>query len=140
MTLPMISDTDLDKAVLHILLRHVGKAHALDRWTLVEMIDVDPVPNHLRNDDHPIDRLIRASVSRLRMQGYLICDLGDGAGRYMASTPDEFWEFYSYYVKPIKSRATVIREMKKSAIRQFPNLMQPSLFTVIEQVDDWEVV
>lgn len=136
----VITDTDLDKAVLHLLLPRVGKEHAFERWSLVEKIDGQPVPAHLRNDDHPVDRLIRASVSRPRSQGYLICDLGNGNGRYLAANADEFWEMYSSYIKPIKSRAAVARAMKKAALIRFPNLLQPSLFAVIESVDDLEVV
>jgi hypothetical protein len=104
------------------------------------MVDVDPVPTHLRNDDHPVDRLIRASVARLRSQGHLICDLGDGNGRYVAVNADEFWEMYGSYIKPIKTRALVAKAMKKAAELQFPNLLQPSLFSVIERVEDLEVV
>lgn len=136
----LITDTDLDKAVLHILLRHVGKQNALERWTLVEMIDVDVVPMHLRNDDHPVDRLIRSSVARLRSQGHLICDLGDGNGRYMAKSAEEFWEMYAAYIKPIRTRAAVAKAMKKAAERQFPSLMQPSLFSAVLSVDELESV
>lgn len=72
------------------------------------------------------------AVGRLRKQGHLICDLGDGAGRWIASTADEFWEFYRYYVKPIKAKAEVARALKKSAEAQFPDMMQPSLFDYAE--------
>ena len=85
-----------------------------------------------QNDDNFYDREIRYSVGRLRTEGHLICDLGDGAGRWMAANEKEFWEFYSYYVKPIKSRAETIRAMKKAAEQKWPNLMQPSLFDMAE--------
>lgn len=127
-----MTNEELDRAVLHFLLRCQGKANAMDRWELVEKVFGKPVPPEERNDDNLADRDIRYSVGRLRKQGHLICDLGDGAGRWMASTADEFWEFYRYYVKPIKAKAEVARALRKSAEAQFPNLMQPSLFDYAE--------
>lgn len=118
----------LDRNVLHILLRHQGKAYAIDRWELVKEIFGGPVLPEFQNDDNMYDRDIRYAVGRLREAGHLICDLGDGKGRWMAANESEWWEFYAYYVKPIKSRAEVIRAMKKAAQERWPNLMQPSLF------------
>lgn len=127
-----MTNEELDRTVLHILLRHQGKANRIDRWELVEQVYGGPVLPEYQNDDNFYDREIRYSVGRLRAEGHLICDLGDGAGRWMASTEAEFWEFYSYYVKPIKSRADVARALKKAALKKFPNLMQPSLFDYAE--------
>lgn len=127
-----MTNEQLDREVLHILLHHQGKANRIDRWDLAEQVFGGSVLPEHRNDDNQYDRDIRYSVGRLRAQGHLICDLGDGAGRWMASTEAEFWEFYSYYVKPIKSRADVARALKKSAQEKFPNLMQPSLFDFAE--------
>lgn len=127
-----LTNDQLDWAVLHFVLRHQGKANAIGRWELVEQVFGEPVPPEERNDGNLRDRDIRYAVGRLRKQGYLICDLGDGAGRWMASTAEEFWEFYHYYVKPIKAKAEVARALKKSADEQFPNLMQPSLFDLAE--------
>lgn len=135
-----MTNEELDRFVLHILLRHAGKENRIGRWELVQQVFNGTVLAEFQNDDNPYDREIRYSVGRLRSEGHLICDLGDGAGRWMASSEQEFWEFYSYYVKPIKARASVAREMKKAAMKRFPNLLQPSLFTVIETVEDLEVV
>lgn len=127
-----MTNDELDRTVLHFLLRCQGKAHSADRWSLVEQVFGEPVPLEERNDDNLRDREIRYSVNRLRMAGHLICDLGNGAGRWMAATEDEFWEFYNYYIKPIKSRADVARAMKKAALEKFPDLLQPSLFDLAE--------
>lgn len=118
----------LDHQVLFILEMHKGKANRIDRWDLVEKVTGERVPEPFRNDDHPADRDIRYSVGRLRKAGHLICDLGDGSGRWMAANEAEFWEFYRYYVKPIEARAEVARALKAAAREQFPNLLQPSLF------------
>lgn len=134
----LMSDDDLDANVLFYLNQHIGKKNRMDRWELVEKIFNIHVPAPLRNDDHPQDRTIRESVSRLRAKGHLICDLGDGGGRWIAENEAEFGEFYAYYIKPIQARATVARAMKKAAERQFPSILQPSLFgapVVLEEVE-----
>lgn len=123
-----MTNDKLDRAVLNILIFHEGKRNRIERWELVERVFGVAVTANEQNDDNLLDRDIRYAVGRLRARGYLICDLGDGAGRWMASTEAEFWEFYSYYVKPIKARAEVARALKKAARERFPNLMQPSLF------------
>ncbi len=122
----------LDRDVLHILLLHQGKSNRIGRWELVERVFGGPVLPEFQNDDNLYDRDIRYSVGRLRAAGYLICDLGDGTGRWMAANEKEFWEFYGYFVKPIKSKAEVARALKKSAQQKWPNLMQPSLFDAVE--------
>src|SRR5688572_19502334 len=123
-----MTNDELDRGLLHILLRHRGKKNAIGRWELVEKVYGQPVPMELQNDDNLQDRDIRYAVARLRTAGHLICDLGTGSGRWIAADEKEFWEFYSYYVKPIKSRAEVARALKKAAEIEFPNLRQPALF------------
>jgi hypothetical protein len=126
------SEADLDKYLLYVLNSHVGKEKAVERWDLVETVFGEHVPAPLRNDDHPQDRDIRYAIGRLRKQGHLICDLGDGNGRYLAATEAEFWELYNYYVKPIKARAEVARAMRKAAIHRWPNALQYSMFNTDE--------
>lgn len=131
MTTPM-SDEELDRAITFEMSYHEGKQNRIDRWDLVEKVFRVQVPPQERNDDNLLDRAIRMSVSRLRSKGWLICDLGDGQGRYMAQSVDEFWEFYSFFVKPIRSKAETARAMKEFAKRRWPNLLQPSLFDLGE--------
>jgi hypothetical protein len=128
--MPTLSQAELDVEVLFILGQHVGKENAVNRWEMVRIIDGKPVPFHLQNDDNPRDREIRFAIGRLRAAGHLICDLGDGNGRYMAANEAEFWELYSYYVKPIKARAEIALALKKSAARRWPNVLQMSLFNL----------
>ena len=127
-----MTNEELDREVLFILLRHQGKENRVDRWELVERVFGEPVEPLLRNDNNLYDRDIRYAVGRLRAAGHLICDLGDGAGRWMAATEKEFWEFYGYFIKPIKSRSDVARALKTSAQKRWPNLMQPSLFDLAD--------
>ena len=126
--MPPRNDDELDREVRFVLGMHVGQMNAIERWDLVERVFGEVVPMELRNDDNLQDREIRYSVGRLREQGLLICDLGDGGGRWTAANETEFWKFYSYYTKPIEARARVARKMKEAAARMLPNLNQPSLF------------
>ncbi len=130
--LALIQDSQLDREVLYVLQFHIGKGNAIERWDLVERITGEYVPEAFRNDDNPDDRKIRMAVSRLRAEGHLICDLGDGNGRYIAANEKEFWELYHYYVKPIKVRVEIARAMKQAALRKWPDLNQPSLFDTLE--------
>ena len=123
-----LTDDALDRSLLYILGQHIGKEKAVDRWDLVETVFGEYVPEQFRNDSHPLDREIRYAVNRLRKAGHLICDLGNGKGRYIAKNEAEFWELYNYYVKPIKERAEVARAMKKAAVVRWPNALQFSMF------------
>lgn len=129
--MPKITDEQLERELIFILNQHVGKGNAINRWELVAKL-FEPVPLYLQNDDNIQDREIRYAVSRLRAQGHLICDLGNGNGRYLAANEAEFWELYTYYLKPIQSRSAVLRAMKKAAQAKWPNVLQPSLFSFDE--------
>lgn len=121
------TDEKLDEMVLYFLSKHVGKNNRIERWTLVERVFGVHVPEFERNDANRMDRDIRHSVRRLRNKGHLICDMGEGGGRWLAETKEEFWEFYAYFIKPIASKAQTARAMKKSADLQF-NILQMPMF------------
>jgi len=131
--MPRKLDNDqLDREVLFILNQHIGKENAIDRWLMVFDVFGERVLPAQQNDAHPLDRAIRYSINRLRKQSHLICDLGDGNGRYLAANEEEFWEQYRYYASPIKERAEVLHAMKKAAQAKWPNVLQPSLFDAFE--------
>lgn len=128
----------LDELVLYFLSRHVGEGNKIERWTLVERVYGVSIPAIERNDRNGLDRNVRESVSRLRNQGELICDVGNGEGRWMAANIDEFWKFYAYFVSPISAKAYTARVLKKSALEKF-NQLQLSLFgAVVPHGDDFE--
>lgn len=131
-----VNADQLDKNVLFVLSQHVGKQNAIPRWEMAEKIFNIQIPRTAQNDDNVQDREIRYAIGRLRGQGYLICDLGDGNGRYLAETETEFWEMYNAYVKPIRTRAGVARAMKLAAQKKFPNLLQPALFDFERSIDE----
>jgi hypothetical protein len=54
--------------------------------------------------------------------------MGDGKGRFIASTEEEYRAFRSSYLKPLVSRAQVVHAMDKHAVEKWPNVLQPALF------------
>jgi len=133
-----MSDEELDKMVLYFLSSHVGENNKIDRWALAERVYGVSIPAIERNDKNSLDRNVRESVSRLRNKGELICDVGNGQGRWMAANIDEFWKFYAYFVSPISAKANTARILKKSALQKF-NQLQPSLFgSLIPQHEAFE--
>ena len=60
------------------------------------------------------------------------CFLNDGKGRFLAHSSKEYLDFRSSYLKPLRSRADVIRAMDKFAEQTWPNLLQPTLFNLDE--------
>jgi hypothetical protein len=133
--MPKVDDT-LDRSLLYVLNQHIGKSNAIERWDLVETITGKRVPEPMRNDSNVDDREIRYAVNRLRKEGYLICDMGNGNGRYLAANENEFWEHYGSYVKPLRERAEVARAMKKAALKKWPNAAQIGMFSM----DDFETM
>lgn len=123
-----MTDEQLDNALLYILRQHIGKESAVDRWDMVEIIFGEHVPEPFRNDKNDQDRQIRYAVSRLRIAGHFICDMGDGDGRYLAKDEKEFWAFYSFFISPIKTRVTAAKSMLKAAVKKWPNALQFSMF------------
>ena len=119
-------DDDLDRMVFRVLIRHWGKANAVKRWELVAQICGEEAAA-VQSDENSHDRRIRKSKERLRRQGHIICDLGDGSGCFMAATEEEYQAFRSAYGSHAFPILETIREMDKAAQRQWPNAMQPRL-------------
>jgi hypothetical protein len=140
--MPKMDNDKLDEMVLYFLSRHVGEQNKIDRWTLAERVYGVSIPAIERNDKNSFDRNVRESVSRLRNRGELICDVGNGQGRWMAANIDEFWKFYAYFVSPISAKAYTARVLKKAALQKF-NQQQPSLWSapipVAEDFEDLEL-
>ncbi len=121
-----LADLELDTELRRILTEHCGHQSAIERWTLVSRIfGADAA--HPRNDDNFADRRIRESVARLRGTGMLICDLGDGHGRYLATTADEYRAFRSRYGSAAFQVMETLRAMDQAANQKFPNSLQPAL-------------
>jgi hypothetical protein len=120
------SDEQLDKDVLHLLKQHQGQEHPLGRWETVARL-FGPAAAYPQTDDNLYDRQIRESVARLRRRGVLVCDMGDGRGRFLAANLAEYDAFRAYYGSGIFERMETIREMDDAARREFPDELQPRL-------------
>jgi hypothetical protein len=130
-SIPQFTNDELDILVRREFESHRGRENAIKRWNLVTRIfgvGAD-VP---QNDDNLQDRAIRSSVERLRSHGVLILDLNDGRGRWLCTSQEEYWEFRTRYLKPLRARANTIKLMDRAAREKYPNLLQPSLFDVDE--------
>lgn len=123
---PKLSEDQLDAEVLFQLKRHLGKGHPIGRWELVEKI-YGITASFPRNDGNVYDRKIREAVNRLRKQGVLICDMGDGAGRFLPESMDEYRAFRTKFTSFAYDIIETAKEMDKAAITEFPDGLQPKL-------------
>ena len=82
---------------------------------------------HHQNDNHHGDRHIRESVERLRKQGVLICDMGDGVGRYLPETVEEYRAFRAKYSSRAFAIIDTVREMDEAAKSEWSEFEQPRL-------------
>jgi len=124
--MPKLTDEQLDQEVLYWLKQHKGKQNPMGRWELVERI-FGMEAARVQSDDNLFDRQIRESVARLRRSGVLICDMGDGHGRYLAATVEEYQTFRQYYGSGAFEKLATIREMDKAAEGEWPNALQMRL-------------
>lgn len=128
------TDEQLDREVAFLLRSHRGKENAVNRWEMVEYL-FGVGSSYPRNDSNYADRRVRESIERLR-QSMLICDLGDGNGRYLADTYAEYVEFRAKYVSrafPIMQTAAAMDKVAREAftaeyLEHERDQMQPSLF------------
>lgn len=120
------TDAELDREVLFVMNMHRGQENAVSRWELVEKVfgrDAALV----RSDGNTYDRQLRQSISRLRMRGHIICNLGEGSGYFLATTPEEYQAFRSYFGAHAFPIMETIRELDKAAEEKWPNPLQPRL-------------
>lgn len=123
---PRLTDEQLDQAVLFWIKQHRGRTNPIGRWELVAKI-YGPVLPQDQNDNHPGDRHIRESVERLRKKGVLICDMGDGVGRYLPETVEEYRAFRAKYSSRAYAIIATVNEMDEAAKQEWPDLLQPRL-------------
>lgn len=124
--MPTFTDEQLDREVLYWLKQHRGRQNPMGRWELVTRI-FGMEAARVQSDDNPADRQIRESVARLRRSGLLICDMGDGHGRYLAATVEEYQAFRQYYGAGAFEKLATIREMDKAAEEVWPDALQMRL-------------
>lgn len=117
---------DLHEIIKYELTHHIGRTNAVERWWLVRKIfglGAD-IP---QTDDNINDRRIRRAIEILRREGMLICNSGDGLGWYLAGDEDEYRAFRQSYGSHAFPIMKTIAQMDKTALRQWPNALQPKL-------------
>jgi len=122
-----ISKDELDHEVLYVLMNHQGAENAIDRWKLAETVFEEIQWKEAQNDDNSSDRQCRHSIERLRHQGHIICNTGNGHGYYMAKTVEEYQAFRNNYGAHAFPIMEAIREMDKAAENKWPNPLQPRM-------------
>jgi hypothetical protein len=121
------TDEQLEREVLRLILPHRGIGNRLDRWELVERI-FGAEARHPEDDGNMHDRKVRGAVESLRRKGYLICDMGDGAGRWMAASMEEYQDFRRKYGSSAFTIIETVREMDRAAEDMFElTALQPRL-------------
>jgi hypothetical protein len=125
--MPKYTDEQLDREVLFLLKQHLGQKNPIGRWEIVARL-FGPEACAPRNDDNLADRQVRESVARLRKAGVLVCDMGDGAGRFLAQSLEEYQAFRLKYGSRAYEVLETLREMDKAAGQLWPNVLQPALF------------
>jgi hypothetical protein len=131
----LMTDTELEEKLKRVLAAHVGRENAIPRWELVVEC-FGPGSDIPRTDDNLYDRAVRVGVERLRIDhGVFVLDMNDGRGRFLARDDKEYWAFRVTYLKPLQARARVIKALDGHARQKWPNLMQPSLFDIPENLE-----
>lgn len=120
------TDEQLDREVLFLLKLHTGKHNPVGRWEMVIRIYGDDAILPQTNDNMA-DRQIRESIARLRTSGVLVCDMGDGSGRFLAMSLDEYQAFRLKYGGRAYEVLETLREMDKAARQIWPDVLQPRL-------------
>jgi hypothetical protein len=122
------SEEGLDRAVQFNLYQHRGQANGIRRETLVyELFGVQVADV---TDADSFDRNIRDAIERLRNQGHLICNLGDGSGYFIASSVGEYQAFRLRYGKHAFPILATIKQMDRAAAETWQDPLQPRLFEV----------
>lgn len=124
--MPTLTDDQLDANVLYFLKKHRGKANPIGRWELVAKI-YGPEAALPEDDSNRADREIRESVKRLRRAGVLICDMGDGRGRFLADNKAEYDAFRTYFGAAAFEKMETLRAMDDAVVCEFPDEQQPRL-------------
>lgn len=122
----ILTDSELDREVRFVIYQHKGGQNAVRRWDLtLRIFGEDAVLD--RSDGNTYDRQLRKSIERLRRQGHLICNLGNGDGYFLASTKDEYQDFRSVYGAHAFPIMETIRALDQAAGQKWPNPLQPGL-------------
>ena len=122
-----LSDDALDHEVLYQLMQHIGQQNAIERRTLMERVYGLGLTVPADLDANIFDRQVRRSIERLRHQGHLIANMGNGDGYYVISKLEEYQAFRAMYVSHAVPIMEAARQMDREAERKWPNPAQPRM-------------
>jgi DNA-binding transcriptional regulator PaaX len=110
----------LDYAILQVLLRHHGRAHAVSRNSLLSQVGRFNVK----------ERILRDRIKQLRRAGFLIGSApGEDGGYYLITDAQEFEDFMrEEFMAKIGDMSETVKAMRYAAAEQFgPAIEQPYL-------------
>jgi hypothetical protein len=105
---------ELDRTVLRILQRHVGKAARIEREFLVAMVygDASPYVNTVH------DRRVREAIERLRERHVILSSSGCG-GYWLPESQEEAQEFIREMENRARKELHTVSQMRKLLWKQF---------------------
>lgn len=116
---------ELDRAVLRVLRRHVGKEARISRGDLVDAIygvhSVTDDPNQVG------DRRVRASIERLREKWVILSSSGSG-GYWLPESESEAQDFIAEMESRAMKMLQTTGRMKRNLREQFETRMQMELW------------
>lgn len=103
----------LERAILRVLAKRVGRENAVGRKDLVKLIYSLGIESH--------ERQVREAIKDLRRDGHLICSAaGEDGGYYLAATLAEYHEFMEReFNAKISDMAETKRKLDAAAREQF---------------------
>jgi hypothetical protein len=105
---------ELDRTVLRILQRHVGKSARIEREFLVAMVYGDASP--YMNSVH--DRRVREAIERLRERHVILSSSGCG-GYWLPESQEEAQEFIREMETRARKELHTVSQMRKLLWKQF---------------------
>jgi len=101
----------------------VGQAKALRRSEILVLI------RQLPQFRAASDRLVRDALEELRALGWLICNIGDNAGYFVAGDPQEYQAYRRFYLSYVSTMQARLKRMDQAASEKWgAAALQPPLF------------
>jgi hypothetical protein len=78
------------------------------------------------------DRMVRGAIEDLRQAGWMICNMANDSGYFLAESSQEYQEFRRLYVSYATTILSRVRAMDKTAENKWgaTALLQDKLFTI----------
>lgn len=114
---------DLTEAVGQIMAGHIGEGWGLRRSEILALVQ------RLGSYPGANDRAIRSAIESLRQDGWLIVNMCDDSGYYVAGSLEEYQNFRRLYLSYATTVLSRIKAMDRSAsVRWGAGALQDKLF------------